>query len=1634
MDAGSGDALQPQRPPEKQRLHASFQDDRRYLAQMVALDQHARGERVDAILELKGSVNASSARLQAQNAALHRRANELADQEKRAYSELLGQGKNPHEVARRARVTRAADKERRAIEARIESKQVDILQHLEVEKVLQMRCERLEREKQAFEKKYQAEMGRSAVEERTKNFLLSRTGKEQLDPTGKLVRVYPSQETTLPDKSFGLGRNLVHDAAQRQTIVDKVHAKRFHHDAVANLMLLPRRSDGEGGGGGSNNNNNSHPPGSAGSKLSSNNSGERDVGSSSSAVSGALFLGPTLPIPGRDLREMNHRLLPVSSGDILPPIQSQDSLSDAAGAQNLKKGFGKPKRSVLEQQMLVKAREKQKSNMFQKQVVWGKEFTGDAFLSDPPVLWFKDFDVGAPLTLTFTLTNVSNTFNHFKLVDLEDETLRECFDIVFEKPGRMSAGMACAIRMSFTAIAAVDVDTFLPAVAQTGRFQIPIKCTCKKAVPVLTQREISFNDVVAGEKKTIAVTLENQGALPLRFSVEKVDKVSTSSGPEVDDLSEEVDGNGGGDEENQAALDGTDGEHGPIAATEGLESNEAGSGNPNDASETSGTSNEAGSDETLVIPESFKEQSSDANPSIAAAESPILAFAKTFTVYKPEGSETPLRHTRSGVVAPYSSAQITFTFTPATSMTISNQVFAIDFIQVGSQSTRLPSNSITVSAESSQVPIFTAESELHLGCCVYEKLYRHQLEVCNRGKVALKIQVRVPKALDGVVELTPNMGYVQAATSNTNTVGKFVVQVKFRPQPRMWKRLERKGFGSESLGFMAVPVQVIVPDQVVPVFFLLIARLTASGLVFSMDRVDFGTCPLGHSVSHKLTIENSARLPQHFGFLKLPQEVKIDDPGDGVGVTLLPFEKKTLTLVYQPSTAVPLRAKLCVRTSLSRVYFLPCTGSCLATPLVFSHNFVQLGATQLGQSQSFSILCSNVSEKAQSLELVLPEGANKFLRVTPLVSCVEPDAGVRIEIVFAPTEEIFEVAETSFPSAGSAKSPPPPVSISSGTEDDQELQAEENLDAIVQAPRNEALGVTVNHSRTSPSPALSADLSLGHSRSTTETPWQVGIPQEDRSVHHQWTVLCFRRSETSNGHSSNRSNCGGPLLSLQVKTTTIDPQVFATPTKLDYSQVAIGQSLMMELTLTNNSSKADVLLSAKPLHVLGGFRLINSLRPIKSDGGTHVAKLEFKPQSPIIYEDELELSSPSIGTLRIPLRGEGINPSLSFTPADGWLDFKDVLARNKAVHELVLANASSFPLTYAIVLWPESSESVITSSGLPVFTFTPSEALIPAQGSLVVKVAFNPVLQRPEHYKQTFRVKVPNESERHVLTLSGRCWEDQLYVFAPAQLDLSPNTPAICDLLTATTVAPPPVIADPFDLPPGVNLTSLSGSGAAANPLLLSAGLRKTQQTLTLTFNDGDDDDDSENPSDGRPLTQQLLIGSTLAPSDDEMHLNADQATTGKPGATASSGAGAAAGSFELVLVENIAHPEYAKLFSLEPMKGALTAGQQVQVHMTYSPPLQHAAANSNTGNPTEDAADAAIREKQRELVVSQWIEVQVVCTLRGGFLWRQLPPASSQSGEGGSGQLVAQKGGSSSTHDSDVRTVHVTLRAKMKS
>ena len=83
---------------------------------------------------------------------------------------------------------------------------------------------------------------------------------------------------------------------------------------------------------------------------------------------------------------------------------------------------------------MAEARERQKANIFVKQVVGGKEWVGPPFLAAPKVLLFKDFNVGQTYDLKFTLTNVSYSFNMFRQAPLPEQ-VRSFFELTHVPPG-----------------------------------------------------------------------------------------------------------------------------------------------------------------------------------------------------------------------------------------------------------------------------------------------------------------------------------------------------------------------------------------------------------------------------------------------------------------------------------------------------------------------------------------------------------------------------------------------------------------------------------------------------------------------------------------------------------------------------------------------------------------------------------------------------------------------------------------------------------------------------------------------------------------------------------------------------------------------------------------------------------------------------------------------------------------------------------------------------------------------------------------------------------------------------------------------------------------------------------------------
>eukprot|EP00746_Dinoflagellata_sp_MGD_P166659 gnl/MRDRNA2_/MRDRNA2_96709_c0_seq1.p1 gnl/MRDRNA2_/MRDRNA2_96709_c0~~gnl/MRDRNA2_/MRDRNA2_96709_c0_seq1.p1 ORF type:complete len:1652 (-),score=423.00 gnl/MRDRNA2_/MRDRNA2_96709_c0_seq1:82-5037(-) len=187
--------------------------------------------------------------------------------------------------------------------------------------------------------------------------------------------------------------------------------------------------------------------------------------------------------------------------------------------------FWMPKLSKLEQQYMAAAMERQRQNITSVQRCWGKEFKGDAFLAKPSTIAFLDFEVGRRYKQVIEVTNVSLTFNQFKLLPLEDK-IKDFFEIKFKPPGRMSAGVTCYITLWFYPKVNHDIKSDFPILAKTGHINFPLQCTTKKTILNITPQDadanpiIDFGNVLSGEVGHRTLLVKNSGALGTQYTLE----------------------------------------------------------------------------------------------------------------------------------------------------------------------------------------------------------------------------------------------------------------------------------------------------------------------------------------------------------------------------------------------------------------------------------------------------------------------------------------------------------------------------------------------------------------------------------------------------------------------------------------------------------------------------------------------------------------------------------------------------------------------------------------------------------------------------------------------------------------------------------------------------------------------------------------------------------------------------------------------------------------------------------------------------------------------------------------------------------------------------------------------------------
>lgn len=87
----------------------------------------------------------------------------------------------------------------------------------------------------------------------------------------------------------------------------------------------------------------------------------------------------------------------------------------------------------------------------------------------------------------------------------------------------MSAGLSTTITITFTPQLNQDINSFFPILSETGRIDIPLVCTCKKALIAVDDPVIDFGNVIFGEQATKYLKLKNAGALATKIFVKTND-------------------------------------------------------------------------------------------------------------------------------------------------------------------------------------------------------------------------------------------------------------------------------------------------------------------------------------------------------------------------------------------------------------------------------------------------------------------------------------------------------------------------------------------------------------------------------------------------------------------------------------------------------------------------------------------------------------------------------------------------------------------------------------------------------------------------------------------------------------------------------------------------------------------------------------------------------------------------------------------------------------------------------------------------------------------------------------------------------------------------------------------------------
>jgi hypothetical protein len=781
------------------RVNADLEVTRQVAKQLEENLEENVVERTRAVLELKNNISVVKAELVTQSDRKQRKIREAKQQLEDEKESMLSKGLNPYAEFRRKELNAEATKLETKMKQDVEQNKKDLERRMEKEEATRQKEDAKKLIEHEHEKRFRDSQGRWVIEEKNRKYLTSITigAKEVLDPTGRAARVDPSQITEIPDSSFGLGKSNRIPKETMAKITDKIRsglrvsADDFgEYQRLLNSRMTPEERDAALSASSSRG---------TSSKARLQSSGPIGGEFDESAAVGVAELDDKEAIEAR--RAQDRRIAELqtlaSVNGLMPGIGSaaatinigteedkakllKIAAEEAGGDLKGALGFEKEKSpkykpvqlSKFEQDSFERAKDRQKQRLEQgvAQVAGGRVFQGQAFVSKPANIVFKDFVVGKKYKKVFTLTNASYTFNSFKLLPLTDDII-DFFVITYDKPGRISAGVSCSVEIVFSPQLNKDIFSTIKLQTETGPVEIPLTCLIKRCAPRVQETVIDFGSVVIGQKLHNHMHINNTEALDTTFFVQRIQQPEEPSS-QVMTL---PDGN------DELAISVEDGQQQHPAEDANVFEDSPSEGPPlNEA--------ELNLRVRRVLTEVFRKKKAD-DPfplSFKESEGFVNGYDKTFMEV---------------ICAPLTVGESFAQF-------VSEFDGVLDTDGTADPEGRLITRQqiITLKVKGEEVPIYLDDVNVDMKCTLYGRIYRQRLEVKNRGAVSYRLNISVPSPVNKYVEINPQMLFVQARASQS-------INIKFTPTAEMLQDCSQFALLYEKFAnaaLIAVPIKLDV--------------------------------------------------------------------------------------------------------------------------------------------------------------------------------------------------------------------------------------------------------------------------------------------------------------------------------------------------------------------------------------------------------------------------------------------------------------------------------------------------------------------------------------------------------------------------------------------------------------------------------------------------------------------------------------------------------------------------------------------------------------------------------------------------------------------------------------------------------